>query len=283
MSGFSEICQNSLHVVPWRDPALSRLPGILPLKIDDWLVRDEVFAPQMAYRDHLLANKTDVVFRTTPGASRACQELLQMVSGLLSDVPGYVIADTSITRPDGAEVALEGAHPLMTAARLAQEDFCILQKQDDEHVLTAGALCFPSSWSLDEKMGRPLVSIHEPVDNYDGDVARRVQRLFDLMHPDRPLWRANTLVYSDPDLHQPRRENARRTLRHDGKLWLRSERQCLVKLPQTGAVVFSIHTWVVPFEKLDPEDLAALPERHRKPVRFRTKSGSLRPPDKYSC
>ena len=28
-------------------------------------------------------------------------------------------------------------------------------------------MCFPSSWSLDEKIGRQLIKIHEPVPSYD--------------------------------------------------------------------------------------------------------------------
>nr|MCU0911011.1 DUF3445 domain-containing protein [Paracoccaceae bacterium] len=40
---------------------------------------------------------------------------------------------------------------------------------------------------------------------------------------------------------------------------MRCERQCLVRLPVTGAVVFSIHTYVVEAAGLPPEARAALP------------------------
>ena len=36
------------------------------------------------------------------------------------------------------------------------------------------------------------------------------------------------------------------------------QRQCLLRLPQTRAVVFTIHTYVVLAETLTPEELAAL-------------------------
>jgi hypothetical protein len=61
---------------------------------------------------------------------------------------------------------------------------------------------------------------------------------------DRPLWRWNGLRYADPELHQPRSESDRRP-RPENPRFFRSERQCLVRLPVSQAVVFSIHTYVV--------------------------------------
>jgi hypothetical protein len=58
-------------------------------------------------------------------------------------------------------------------------------------------------------------------------------------------------------LHQPRREADPRTDRTGGS-YVRSERQVLMRLPQSQAVVFSIHTWVVPVQALEPAELAAL-------------------------
>ncbi len=139
-----------------------------------------------------------------------------------------------------------------------QEDLVILQKSADEHGLTAAVLCFPASWSLDEKFGRTLTGIHVPVASYDDDIGPRVQRLFDFIKPEMPMWRANYLVYSDPDLFQPRRENARRVVSPEGRHWVRVERQCLLRLPVSQAVVFSIHTYVVPLENLSAADRTSL-------------------------
>jgi len=44
------------------------------------------------------------------------------------------------------------------------------------------------------------------VAEYDVDVAKRVQRLFDGIKPGRPMWRFNVLEYVRPDLFQPRSE-----------------------------------------------------------------------------
>ena len=114
-------------------------------------------------------------------------------------------------------------------------------------MLTAALLAFPASWSLAEKIGRPLTAIHAPVAPYDEGIATRVQRMFDALPPGRVLSRANALGYDDPALFQPRSEHARRDRPGARPAWLRSERQTIRKLPDTGAVVFTILTSVVPY------------------------------------
>ncbi|MCB1332053.1 MAG: DUF3445 domain-containing protein, partial [Maritimibacter sp.] len=240
------------------EPRTSRLPGLNPVAPGDWLVVDDVYVAQMALRDRLLAERGDVVLRQAPGAAPAAAELLALILEELAAVPGYRIGADDVACPDGRRVALDRSHPLETAARLVQEDLLILEQPEgaEEHVLTAGVLCFPASWSLGEKFLRPLTGIHTPVDVYDAELARRVQRLFDGIRAGRPMWRANALVYADPALFQPRTEADRRPKPPAGRRWLRSERQCLVRLPETRAVVFTIHTFVVPFERLLPQDRA---------------------------
>ena len=122
-----------------------------------------------------------------------------------------------------------------------------MEKRGPEHVLTGAVLCFPASWKLSEKVGRPLTAIHDPVDEYDAGLAARVQRLFDGVQEGRPLWRMNQLWYADPELHQPRSVTAPRAIEDgpEGAAYYRSERQCILRLPQTQAVVFSIHTMVL--------------------------------------
>ena len=130
--------------------------------------------------------------------------------------------------------------------RLVQNDFCILQKKDNEHVLTAAALCFPASWSLEEKFLKPLIDIHVPVEAYDDNIAKRVQRLFDGLQINRPVWRFNALYYEDPNLFQPRSVNQPRRKPAPNKVkYFRSERQTIIKLPKSGAIIFGIHTFVV--------------------------------------
>ncbi|MBV7407574.1 DUF3445 domain-containing protein [Maritimibacter sp. DP1N21-5] len=234
---FPEILQDVMPV----DAIAYPLPGTRPMEQDDWLRRDERFAEQMALRDRLIAERREAVIATRPEAEVALAELYATV---LAEVGA---TGSQHTRPDGVTVPLDPADPLATVGRLAQEDFLVHLRGPEEHWLAAGVLCFPSRWTLAEKMGRPLTGIHIPVPQYDDNLARRVQRLFDGVQPDRPIVRWNRLPYRTAELHNPQREaDSAATHAPDGpRPFLRQERQAIRKLPATGAVIFSIHTYLV--------------------------------------
>ncbi len=257
------ILHPDLPFAPWIKPAGQRLPGVMPLDRADWLTCDTVYAEQMAERTALLAARPDDVLATLPQAEPAARELLDEV---VKELPalGFVVSADSVLRPDGVTTKLDKSRPLWTLGHLLQADFCLLQKPAGaaEHVLTGAVLCFPSSWTLPEKIGKPLMRIHLPVDSYDSQMGARVQRLFDAIRPEQPLWRANVLRYTNPALYQPRPEFAPKDKR-DGGAYIRSEKQCLVKLPKTGAVVFSIHTVVVRRDSLTSDQRAALEQIER--------------------
>jgi hypothetical protein len=257
------ILQSRLPHLPWVDPKTARLPGIQPIEGDDWLRLDEAFAPQMAERDRLIASVPTLVHALPDAARPAALELFDLVLSKLASVQGYSIGSETALRPDGITVDLDRDAPLLTLGRLLQEDLCLMEKRESaEHTLSAAILCFPASWTLAEKLGRPMIGIHRTVPDYDANIAVRVQRLFDAIHPDRPLWRMNHNLASDADLFRPRAEDVPHGTGLAEAIYVRSERQCLVRLPQTGAVVFSIHTYLVAMTSLTPQDRASLLTAH---------------------
>ena len=87
---------------------------------------------------------------------------------------------------------------------------------------------------------------------YDENIAKRVQRLFDGLQINRPVWRFNAFYYEDPNLFQPRSVNQPRKKPAPNQVnYFRSERQTLVKLPKTMAIVFGIHTFVMKVQNLE--------------------------------
>ncbi|MEO1407017.1 MAG: DUF3445 domain-containing protein, partial [Pseudomonadota bacterium] len=163
-----------------------------------------------------------------------------------------------IVRQDGAKVHLNDDHPLLIAGRLAQEDFCILERRRGRYVLTAAVLCFPASWTLSEKMGRSIAGLHAPVEAFEAQLDKRIKRIFEALLPDTILMRGNALIYTDPDLHQPRSEGTVRSVDPSAPRWVRMERQTLRRLPRSEAVVFGIHTSLVPAETLPTDAFNAL-------------------------
>lgn len=210
----------------------------MPCDPDDWLRVDDAYAAQMAYRVALLAEREDAVLYQ-PDGSDPCLEVLEEALKILPRL-GFGISQSHVICPDGRNIPIDRTAPLRTLGHLVQQDICILEKRSAEHVLTAAVLCFPANWRLAEKINRPLTGIHDPVDEYDDNIARRVQRLFDGVQVGRPLWRFNKLRYVDPDLHQPYKRETGGVMPYT-----RSERQCILKLPRTQAVVFTIHTFMV--------------------------------------
>lgn len=247
--GTSVLCMTVItqDTLPPEMCGMPKLPGMAPAAPHDWLRVDEAYGAQMLHRQDLLKTREADVLWLDPTAQQAAQEVLAEALAVLP-VLGFAVEGESVTCPDGRHVPLDRAKPLRTLGHLVQEDICIMRKQGDAHVLVGAVLCFPASWRLAEKVGRPLIGIHEPVEEYDDQLAKRVQRLFDAVRVGRPLWRFNKLWYDDAELHQPRSAQAatRRILPdHDAAPFIRSERQCLVRMPISDVVVFSIHTYVV--------------------------------------
>ena len=251
------ILQDRLPLVPWADPRTRRLPGIQPVEGRDWLRVDEAYAGQMALRDRLIAGQPEVVHGLLSKARPAADELYASVLNWLRDEPSFVVADDRVTRPDGVTVPLSPDAPLLTLGRLVQQDLCLMESNGAEYDLTGAVLCFPASWTLAQKLGRPMTGIHAPVEIYDATLAVRVHRLLSAIRPEQPLWRMNFFTYDDFLLHHPRVEGDWRR-QPTGKSYVRCERQTLLRLPQTQAVLFAIHTIVVDAAQIGAEDYAAL-------------------------
>ena len=239
----TEILQDSL---PYRLNPKRSLPAMAPLDPENLIIIDSAYALQMAERERLIKDRKKDVTRLDPMAFGAARELLETVLNFLPLLRGFNFTKEIVKCPDGRVVSLDYSEPLSTIGNLVQCDFCILEKHKDEHVLKGAILCFPSSWSLEEQFLQPLSIIHGPIQSYDKDVTRRVQRLFDGIKPQKPLWRFNELYYDAPDLFQPRKTaNRRPILKGTDRRFLRSERQVLFRLPRSNSVIFSIHTHIL--------------------------------------
>ncbi|MEM9795299.1 MAG: DUF3445 domain-containing protein [Pseudomonadota bacterium] len=230
------------------------LPGTRPLGTAPWLTVRDDYADQMVERVRLLTRQRDAVLALHPEGRPAADELLAQVIPALSPDLGFTRTADTIRCPDGRNVAIDPTDPLGTLGLLLQSDICLMQKQGDDHVLVGAVLCFPSAWTLSEKIGRPLPRIHAPVPTY-GPVARRVQRLFDGIQVDRPLWRANLLAHPTDALFQPRPEATSGISETAPARFHRSERQVIWRLPRTRDVVFAIETRIWPIGH--PPEIAA--------------------------
>lgn len=228
--------------------------GLLPLPPTEWIDIDEEFVPQLSTKRTLFADHHDDVFQALPKTEAAGQEALATLAH-------YIIEHHSgVFKRDGDklrnsltnevwDISNTTLHPLDQAGRLVQEDFCLLQSDGHHYRLTAAAVCFPANWRLSDKIGRPLNLIHEPVPGYEQNLAQVVDRFFERLQPNNLVWRANWFIHGNPILFQPGSEQAATQVTAENagdRLWFRSERQTLQQLPESGAVLFTIRTRVIP-------------------------------------
>lgn len=126
------------------------LPGVRPVPDGRWLRTDDAYAEQMTYRRRLIAEQRNTVLWQQQSASDAVEELFHEAKTQLPGL-GFRFSPGLIHCPDGFKVETSVDDPLMSLGQTVQEDICLLQKQNQEHVLTAAVLCFPASWTLLEK------------------------------------------------------------------------------------------------------------------------------------
>jgi hypothetical protein len=109
---------------------------------------------------------------------------------------------------------------------------------------------------LAEKMGQPMLAVHEPVSRYAEHIGAAVDATLSRMSVERPLWRSNWTLEDHPSLFQP--EPPDRPLVEDpALLWIRMERETLRRLPSSGGVLFTIRGFQQPL----PQYVASRPER----------------------
>ncbi len=226
--------------------------GLHRLDPDRWLEVDAHRAHELRRKASLLEVARDVVVATHPGSERASTELLDLVVAYLVthhaellEVDGHRVHELAT----GAVLDRRTGHPVVIASMLVQEDLCVLERDDETWRLTAACVCFPSRWSLAQKLGQTLGEIHGPVPGFQDALAGPAGTFFDRLTTDRPVWRANWTLLDTDEPHLPTASGrvARWTSGEVGSsLWFRVERQTLRRLPESGAIVFSIRTYVRP-------------------------------------
>lgn len=243
--------------------------GLKPLDPADWIEVDDHLLPYLAEKRRLYAEIPERVFVEEDGTRDAQREVLDLLGAYL---PGR-FPRTHRRTDAGIEVmgavnrpalpsGLDGA-PLVAASLLVQEDLILMRRNDSGWRLVAGSLCFPSSWSLLEKFGKPLQQIHEPVPGFGPGTrpAELINRMFDGLQG-QAVERFNWSIQADNALYHPLsnveridRATSRPTRFPDGDVrahaFIRVERQTLRKLPSSRDILFTIRIHLDPLAVLE--------------------------------
>jgi len=161
-----------------------------------------------------------------------------------------------------------------------QDDLAIMiEGADGRYYFQAGAICVAGSWRLADKIGLCLEEIHVSghVPEYREKLLPSLDKFFPRLKLDGPVQRSNyTIQVVDPDedpLHElawaestlgPEdnlehgTSSAQRPEVTAGALRLRTERQTLRRLKVTGAIVFTIRSYLTRLDELGREERARL-------------------------
>ncbi|UVK40674.1 DUF3445 domain-containing protein [Mesorhizobium sp. AR10] len=243
--------------------------GLKPLDPGRWIEVDEHLKSYLAEKRRRYAEIPDRVFVEEEGTREAQREVLDLLDAhLLANFPEIYRRSSSGIEVIGATEGIGGPvggssdAPLVAASLLVQEDLILMRRDESGWRLVAGSLCFPSSWSLIEKFGRPLQQIHAPVPGF-GPATRfadLINRMFDGLQG-QAVERYNWSIQADDTLYHPLsnieridRATNRPTRFPDGDVnahaFIRVERQTLRKLPVSRDILFTIRIHLDPLKVL---------------------------------
>jgi hypothetical protein len=207
--------------------------GTKPLDVEDWLPDDVESAPTIGMKRRLLGERRDEVVAIHPGGEDVAEEAAHLVASF-----------------KGATISGTGIDALLQAALLVPDDLTVLQPRtspdgEEQLLFVAGVVCSPSRWRLATKMGKDMLSVHQPVSRYAQHIGAPVDTLLRRLAVDRPLWRSNWTLEDHPALFQPEPPSAP-LLSDPSRLWVRMERETLRRLPRSGGVLFTIRGFQQP-------------------------------------
>ena len=242
--------------------------GLKQLDLRNWIEIDATLDFQLAEKRRIYAEYPDKVFVAEEGTEDAQAEVLALLTEHLPvrfpERYGRTDGKLTITgHPELDGLEAQDLQPLHKASLLVQEDLIIMRRGEEGWRLAAGSLCFPSSWLLTEKFGRPMSRIHEPVPGFGPGTrnAGLIDRMFDKLQVGQPVERFNWSIQAGDALYHPLSNAGRidratgRPIRFPdvdaaGRAFIRVERQTLRKLPVAGDILFTIRIHLDPMAVL---------------------------------
>ena len=253
--------------------------GLRPMDMAQWLDVGSDHAAFMAAKRARLAGAPSLYYRTLPGSRGAQGELLRtVVTHLLADHAGDFSggAGEIIDLLDGSRHRLDAPErePLEILGGLVEEDFVLFDGEQGQDTVIAASNAYTSSGRIVSCVGRNMHFAHEPVPGLNDALAARIDRVIGNVQAGRPVVRFNWFVTSIASRLFPERSHAAnieasnvaaRALADDytragEMLWLRVERQTFVRLRETRALAFGIHTYSDPLSTIagDRDSLTAI-------------------------
>jgi hypothetical protein len=237
--------------------------GLSPLQAKPWIETDSDLGRYHRHKHRQRERYGECVYRAAPGpgSTAAQRELARRLLRHLTEEQAqlYLLEGGTLSCEHGGfSVTVDDTEPLWCSSLWVADDLVIMEKCGSEYHLTAASLCSPSHWQLEEKFGRPMREIHDPIPGFHRELSPKIERFFDHLRPEHPVVRYNWSLQAGDRLSQRLEEIE--ACPPDAALFYRTERQSLLRLPQSGAIAFTIRVYLHPLEALAdvPGALAAM-------------------------
>lgn len=243
-----------LTYTPYDGSAKPFTIGLVPLDLIRWIEPDTDLGRYLDEKQRLSHDYLSEIFVAEDNTQDAQQEALDLLTAYLCEQhPAIHRRDGDIVTAAGHSVDLADASlpPLLKAGSLVADDLVIMRRKADGWHLVAGHVAFPSSWSLQEKFGRPMQAIHADVPGF-GEGTRNaalISRIFDNLQVSQPVERLNWSVNMTDELFLSASKHRRAPVTTAPTLetrFARVERQTLRRLPISGDILFTIRVYVDP-------------------------------------
>ncbi|KAJ5621582.1 hypothetical protein N7528_006365 [Penicillium herquei] len=146
---------------------------------------------------------------------------------------------------------------------LVEDDFLFLlpSEDGDGYTLKGFVTCFPNGFDTAKKLNLKLRDIHKPVPHYKEKLEKSMDRYFAKLKVGKFVKRANWAIQSNDQLyratgnHLYEGEEIPEECFDIDEMRLRVERQCLHRLPQSKALLFSFKTLLYTIPEIKAEGL----------------------------
>lgn len=228
-------------------------------------VEPDSYHAQLAVKQDILMTDAPYYFQCPPPADALAWEALEtLLPDMTRALPQFFVLDQmnhswvwtnkllgAATQFTPGNAASLPRAPLDWLGRQVQEDLMLL---DSEGVCVAGHVCFASGWALGDKIGKNFLGVHAEVPGFGERVGKPADALVRRLKAGRPVERLNWTIHATDRLslapklaHEWTAARSSVTPENAGaRCVLRLERQTLSRLPRTGGVLFTIHTYVHP-------------------------------------
>ncbi|KMJ60351.1 hypothetical protein AB685_05930 [Bacillus sp. LL01] len=242
----------------------------------------EDYHKEMNLKRTLLTHHHSRCYHSFPHTKRAQWEALELV---MTHLVTYFPDSFSFKKEGGKHIFINhilqeehefimgddftlATEPLDFIGRHVQEDLILMMQKDGDLYLDAGQLCFPANWSLAFNHGMSFRNIHFPIPGFKGEgLDERILQFLLGLEAGNPWGRKNWSLMAGNRMDTSLetfdvwgKDRRKVTVENAGKfVHLRVEVQKLFRLPRSNAILFTIHTHLLPLEKL-----MTIPEWHRQ-------------------